>query len=263
MNPVLITGGRGHLGNLIVQSFSNKGQPVRVLTRQHVSSTESALQYHYGDLAKNIGLEDAVKGIDTIIHCASNPADFEHTDIQGTKNLLNALDKHCVKHFFYISIVGVNQSNYPYYQAKLKAEQIIAASGIPYSIIRATQFHSFVINLIRSCVIDTSLQDNIITMPSSLRFQPIDTMEVADLAVTLSLLSPCGLYPDVGGPEIRSFDSMAESFIKKTGTGKKLQAIHTNNERHNLFRSGINLCADNKFGKTTFEDYLERHPPII
>ncbi len=256
MNPVLVTGGKGHLGNLVVQSFSKLGQPVRVLTRQDVSSDAGAIQYYKGDLAGDIGLEDAVKGVDTIVHCASNAGDFENADIKGTRNLLKVLDKAHAKHFLYISIVGVDRSDYPYYQAKRKVEQIIASSGVPYTIVRATQFHGFVLNLIRTCV-GESVGDSI-SIPASLRFQPVDSAEVADLAASLSLSSPCGLYPDVGGPEVRSFDSMVESFLKRAGIDRRVQAIHTDNARHNLFRSGVNLCPGNKFGKTTFEDYLEQ-----
>ncbi len=256
MNPVLVTGGRGHLGNLVVQSFKKTGQPVRVLTRQDVSFGADAIQYYKGDLAGNIGLEDAVRGVDTIVHCASNAGDFENADIRGTQNLLSALDKNKAKHFLYISIVGVDRSDYPYYQAKFRVEQIIASSGVPYTILRATQFHGFVLNIIRSCV-GESVGDSI-TIPASLRFQPVDSSEVADLAASLSLSSPRGLYPDVGGPEVRTFDSMVESFLTRAGIDKRVQTIYTDNVRHNLFRSGVNLCPGNKFGKTTFEDYLEQ-----
>lgn len=235
-------------------------QPVRVLTRQDISSEAGLIQYYQGDLAENAGLEDAAKGIGTIVHCASNSGDFQNADIQGTQNLLNALDSHSVKNFSYISIVGVDKSDYPYYRAKLKVEQLIAAPGVPFSIVRATQFHSFVLKIIRSCVSASPLQDNTIGIPASLRFQSVDTAEVADLAASLSLSSPCGLHPDVGGPEVRSFDSMVESFLKNAGIDKRLQAIPTDNVRHNLFRSGVNLCPDHKFGKTTFEEYLKPGP---
>lgn len=256
MNPVLVTGGRGHLGNLVVQSFKKTDQPVRVLTTQNISSEARGVQYYQGDLAKDIGLEDAVAGVETIVHCASNARDFENTDIKGTQHLLNVLSRQKVRHLLYISIVGVDRSDYPYYRAKLKVEQMIASSGVPFSIVRATQFHSFVLNLIRSCVSEST--GDSINIPASLRFQSVDTAEVANLAAFLVLSRPCGLYPDVGGPEVRSFDSMVESFLKQGKIDKRLNPIQTENERHNLFRSGVNLCPDNKFGKISFENYLER-----
>src|SRR5690348_9960290 len=159
MNEVLITGGTGHLGKLIVQFFRNKNHPVRVLTTKPLYLRENLVEYYRGDLVKNENLANAVKGVNTLIHCASNPKDFESTDVIGTRHLLEAAKDQGVEHFIYISIVGVDKSDYPYYVAKYKAEQLIVNSGIPYTIVRATQFHNFLLNIIQSVVEENASKD--------------------------------------------------------------------------------------------------------
>lgn len=259
MNRILVTGGTGHLGNLIVQSLNKKEYPVRILTTKHVHQTENSVEYLQGDLAGNSNLETAVKNVDTIIHCASNPRDFDNVDIRGTKNLLNALERKNIKHFLYISIVGVDRRDYPYYVAKSKVEQLIAGSHLPYTILRATQFHSFIINLIQQILHENAAEKSVINLPDGMYFQPIDTPEVAELAATLALNQPKGLYPDVGGPEVRSFSSLADSFFQRKGDKRQLKFIPTDNVRYNLFRSGINLCPNNSFGKMTWENFLQHN----
>jgi uncharacterized protein YbjT (DUF2867 family) len=259
MNRILVTGGTGYLGNLIVQSLKKKEYPVRILTTKQMHETENLVEYQQGDLANNINLETAVKNVDTIIHCASNPRDSDNIDIRGTQNFLTALEKQNIKHFLYISIVGVDKSDYPYYIAKYKAEQLIAGSGVPYTILRATQFHSFIVNLIQQILQENAAEEPLINLPDGMYFQPVDAPEVAELAVTLATAEPKGLYPDVGGPEVRSFSSLANSYFQKKGNNPELKFIPTDNVRHNLFRSGINLCPHNTFGKITWEKFLQRN----
>jgi len=255
---ILITGGTGHLGQKIVQLIKSKEYEVKVLTSKSDLTNEDNINYFTENLSQNIGLKAATKDIDTIIHCASNPRDFEKVDIEGTQNLLNAIDKNSIKHFVYISIVGIHKSNYPYYQAKLKVENILKGSGIPYTIVRTTQFHSFVFNLIQSVIDETTSEKAILKIPERLKFQSIATEEVAELLVKSALKSPQGLLHDFGGPEILSFEEMTATYLKEAQLNWNIQTEPTDNIRHELFRTGINLCRDNAFGKETWERFLQR-----
>ena len=98
-----------------------------------------------GDLADGTGLDEAVAGMDAIIHCASKSREDRHqTDIEGTRALVQAASEHGRPHLVYISIVGIDRSSYAYYQAKYQAEQIIEQGHIPWTILRTTQFHNLV-----------------------------------------------------------------------------------------------------------------------
>jgi len=257
-NKILITGGTGHLGQKIVQLIKSKEYEVSILTSKSGLKNEDNITYFTGNLSQNIGLKEATKDINTIIHCASNPRDFEKVDIEGTQNLLNSIDKNSIKHLVYISIVGIHKSDYPYYQAKLKVENILENSGIPYTIVRTTQFHSFVFNLIQSLINETASEKSVLKIPEGLKFQSIATDEVAKLLVKTALQPPQGLLPDFGGPEMFSFDEMTATYLKKSQLNWNIEPEPTNNIRHQLFRTGINLCPDNAFGKETWELFLEK-----
>src|SRR5690606_25671592 len=99
-----------------------------------------------GNLSDTGKLEGILRHVTTIIHCASNPRNADMVDIQGTEHLLRAVDKPALQHMIYVSIAGVDRSPYPYYKAKYEVEKMIMASGVPWSVVRATQFHDLVLN---------------------------------------------------------------------------------------------------------------------
>jgi len=131
---ILVTGGTGVLGHEVVNRIVGDKHHVKVLSTQCKTLLPKDVEFVKGDLALNLGLNEAVVDSEIIIHCASNPKDPKNTDIQGTFNLLKAINKSKIQHFVYISIVGVDQTAYPYYRAKYEVEDIIAKSGAPYSI---------------------------------------------------------------------------------------------------------------------------------
>ena len=90
------------------------------------------------------GLAAAVADVDVVIHAASDPRGDPAADEEGTRRLAAAARAAGVGHVVYVSIVGIDRIPFPYYARKLAAERALAASGQPYSILRATQFHSFV-----------------------------------------------------------------------------------------------------------------------
>ena len=258
MNRILITGGTGHLGQKVANSLTSKDYKVAILSTKTISpDKDDNIIYYKGNLAENIGLKEATNDVDIIIHCASNSGNFQQVDIDGTKNLLKAIGSRTIKHFVYISIVGIDKSDFPYYQAKLDVENLISNSGFPYTIVRATQFHSFVLNIIQRFINETTADESILKIPKGLKFQSIDIQEVAELLATISLESPKGLIPDFGGPEILSFEKMTECYLKECQFNREIRMEITNDIRHQLFRSGVNLCPNNSFGKGTWNTFIK------
>ena len=258
MNTILITGGTGHLGRKVVRSLITKGCKVRVLsTKTGLHDKHGNVTYYTGNLSENTGLKEAVDGVDTIIHCASNPKNFQQADVEGTKNLLKAIAGNSIKHFVYISIVGIDKSSFPYYQAKLEIEKMLSGSGLPCTIVRTTQFHHFVLNRIQDLISENAGNKSVLKIPQGLKFQSISTHEVADLLAELSLQTPKGLLPDFGGPEVLSFEDMTAEYLEAFQLHRKIQPEATDNICHEVFRSGINLCPGNTFGKQTWEMFLK------
>ena len=204
---VLVTGGTGVLGRRVVERLGSAGVGTRVLSHSEKPKTMA------GDLLTGEGLEPAVRGIDTVIHCASSPfRKARKVDVDGTGRLLEAAARAGVSHLVYISIVGIDRAaSYPYYRVKLDAERVVEGSPVPHTILRATQFYDFVLMALR-------FLDRLPVMPIPKGFlgQPVDAGEVAGRLVELALAGPAGRVPDVGGPKVGTLADTARTYMEIT-----------------------------------------------
>jgi uncharacterized protein YbjT (DUF2867 family) len=246
-SEVLVTGGTGVLGSRVVERLGSAGIEARVLSRSGRYGT------YKGDLLTGEGLDLAVRGADTIIHCASSPfRKARQIDVDGTGRLLEAAARAGVSHFVYISIVGVDRaSSYPYYRTKLEAERVIEGSPVPYTILRATQFYDFVLEAIR-------LLDRmpVMVVPEGFLGQPIDVGEVADRLVELALSEPAGRVRDVGGPEVRTLTDAVRSYFEVTGRRRKIFEVPLPGKTARALREGALTCPDGAYGKIRWEEFL-------
>jgi uncharacterized protein YbjT (DUF2867 family) len=142
---VLITGGTRRLGRRVVDRLCAEGMEPRVMSRSARPGTIK------GDLLTGEGIEAAVRGVDTIIHSAQSPArKSRRTAVEGTERLLEIAAGAGVSHFVYISVVGLERVPLSYYREKLDAERLVERSPVPWTILRSTQFHDFVLSMVRS-----------------------------------------------------------------------------------------------------------------
>jgi uncharacterized protein YbjT (DUF2867 family) len=225
---------------------------VGVLSSQSNPKVPTGIEVSHGNLISGDGLAEAVSSAQTIIHCASNPRDFRETDIEGTTNLLNAITNRAT-HFVYISIAGIDKTDYPYYVAKREVEKKIQDSGLPHTILRTTQFHPFILSLIRT-ILDSN--DEVALVPDGMKFQSVDLGEVAAQLCRIAQSEPAGLLPEFGGPEILSFDDMINAWLRKTNSQRKWKLAPVAGPRWELFRSGVNLVPDNRFGMIGWTQFL-------
>ena len=248
MNDILVSGGTGSLGRRVVEHLRGTGHDARVLSRSGRPGTVR------GDLLTGAGLEEAVDGIRTIIHCASNPfRKTRRTDVGGTELLLQAAARAGVLHVVFISIVGVDRNPYyPYFRVKLDAERVIERSPVPWTILRATQFHDLVLRALR--ILDRL--PAVMPIPRGLLFQPIDVGEAADRLVELALSPPAGRVPDVGGPEILTFAELARAYLEATGREKRIVELPLPGRAARAWREGAQLCPDQRYGKIRWEEFL-------
>lgn len=244
---ILVTGGAGVLGGKVVERLRPAGIEPRVLSH---SNRPGTIQ---GDLLTGEGLEEAVSGVDTIVHCASSPfRKARRTDVDGTGRLLDAASRAGVSHVVYISIVGIDRaSSYPYYRVKLETERMIERSPIPHTIVRSTQFYDLVFMAIRFLA-----RLPVMPIPKGLIGQPIDAGEVADRMVELALSEPAGRVSDIGGPEVRTVDDIARSYLKAMGIRKKTVTFPLPGKAARAMRGGALTCPENRYGKTQWEEFL-------
>ena len=255
MSTVLVTGGTGTLGREVVSRLLNRHHRVRILSHQTQPAMPAAVEVTPGDLASGAGLREAAAGVEVIMHCASNWRDpLMRTDVAGTRALLEAARAGGLPHILYISIVGVDRTEYPYYRAKREAEQMVEYSGCPWTVLRATQFHNFVQSLLQSCGADTQPE---VVVPGGIRMQSIDVGEVADRLVLLMEHGSSGQMSELGGPQILSLEAMAQIYVYLRGRQATIRSVEPADELYTMMRTGIILTPAHAEGKVTWEQYLQ------
>lgn len=254
MQSVLITGGTGTLGQEISRLLVEKGYLVNILSSKENPDIAYYTHILKGDLTDTESLKEAVGKSGIIIHCASDPRNAQAVDLEGTKNLLGAINKNQCVHFIYVSIVGVDKSNYPYYQTKYAVEQLIEASGLPYSILRATQFHDLVLYRIIQ-IFDKGVGVPI-QIPADMRFQSIDKTDVATYIDELVANKAINGISTIGGPEAHTLETMLQTYLAQSGRQETIEYIESSMAFHQVFTTGINLCPENAIEGISWAKYL-------
>jgi uncharacterized protein YbjT (DUF2867 family) len=191
-----------------------------------------------------------------VIHAGSattQPQRYRQTDVEGTRRLVEAARHAGVEHLVYVSIVGMEGVKYPYYRHKLAAEAIVMEGAVPWSILRATQFHT----LMEVFLGRFFSLPGLLAIPFEWKFQPVDTKDVAARLVAAIAGKPDGLQPDFGGPEVRDFQSLGESWLKARKSRRRLLNLPLPLRFSRQFASGRLLCPDHRDGTVTWEQYLE------
>ena len=249
---VLVTGGTGALGRHVVEQLREAGHSARVFSRRPGTGPD----WVQGDLATGAGLELAVKGMDAIVHAGSatvEPFKYHQTDVLGTRRLLAMAREAGVAHAVYVSIVGMEGVAQPYYKAKLAGEAVVKENIVPWSILRATQFHTLMEVFLRGL---TTLP-KLALIPYRWQFQPVDVRDVAPKLVEVVTGEPAGLLPDFGGPQVRDFKGIAESWLKARKLDKRMVNLWLPLKFSRQFAAGRLLCPEHREGKITFEQYLQ------
>lgn len=247
VSEILVTGGTGSLGRRVAERLRGAGRDVRSLSRSGRPGTVR------GDLLTGEGLDGAAEGVDAIVHCASNPRlKSRETDVGGTERLLRAAARAGVPHLVYISIVGIDRNpHYPYYRVKLETERLIEGSPVPWTILRATQFHEFVVGMLRALE-----RLPVMPVPRGFLLQPIDIGEVADRLVELALADPAGRVPDVGGPQARTMAELARAYLGATGRRRRVLEVPLPGKFFRAAREGAMVCPEEAYGKIRWDDFL-------
>jgi uncharacterized protein YbjT (DUF2867 family) len=254
-SPILVTGGTGTLGRLVVPRLRDAGSAVRVLSRSRRDG-DAGVEFVTGDLATGDGIDAAVAGAETVVHCAGSSKGDEHK----ARHLVRAASQAGVRHLVYISVVGadrvplasrIDRTMFGYFGSKLAAERIVADSGLPWTTLRATQFHDLVL-----MVAQQMARLPVVPVPSGFRFQPVDAGEVADRLVELALGAPAGLVPDIAGPRVYGMAELLRSYLRSRGKHRMIVPVRLPGKAARAFRAGANLAPDRAVGRRTWEDFL-------
>ncbi len=229
---------------------------MRVMSRRpRLDSTSPDIEWARADLETGAGVAQAVAGVQIIVHAATNPLHHTwQTDVEGTRRLLAEARAVGVRHVVYISIVGIDCiSGYPYYAAKLAAEQLVVEGGIPWSILRATQFHY---------LLDLGLRwlsrSPVVPLPTDFPFQPVAHEEVALELVQNVAAGPSGRLPDMGGPEVHTVEELAHTWLQLRGMRRLIFPVRIPGAAAAGFRRGEHTCPQNRQGRITWGEWVER-----
>jgi uncharacterized protein YbjT (DUF2867 family) len=255
---VLVTGGSGVLGALVVRRLLDAGVPVRVLSRQAArpGSVPEKAEWAVGDLAAGVGLRAALEGVGTVVHCASDSRKWRN-DPLAARHLIDAARATGLSpHIVYISIVGIDRVPLGYYGAKLAVEEALAESGLPFTILRATQFHDLVLAAAQQLA-----RLPVVPVPAGALSQPVETAEVAERLAELALGGPAGRVPDLGGPRVWAAADAARAVLRASGRRRPVLSLPLPGRAMRAVRAGGLLPpVDAERGRRGFEDFLADAP---
>ncbi|NJA58795.1 SDR family oxidoreductase [Streptomyces sp. NEAU-H3] len=238
-----VIGGTGRIGSRLIAHLQAAGHQGVALVR----STGV-------DVATGEGLREGLEGCEVCVDVSTPPAydesarDFQE---QALRNMVEAGRAAGVGHFVVLSIVGCDEvPQVPYYAAKAYQEQALADSGVPWSVLRATQFHEFIPE-----VMDWTTERGVVRLPPT-PLQPVAVTDVVNLLVEVVLGPPTRARAALAGPESFALDDLARHVLALHPDGR---AVVTD-EGAGLFAAvpGRELTAPRgaMIGPTTFDQWL-------
>jgi uncharacterized protein YbjT (DUF2867 family) len=244
---VVVTGGTGGLGREVVSRLRDRDNKVIVASRRTGI-----------DLRTGSGLRGVLQGAEVIVHAASHPTRYRKVDLDGTRRMIDILrDRADRPHLVYISIVGCDRIPYPYQRAKYACELVLQRSGLPVTVVRATQFHTLVTTLARL------FGRGPVSVQPQMSFQSCDHLWVADRLVEAALAeAPPGYRraPDLAGPERTTLGEAVE--LVRQADGKpppRAITLPAVGGVLKAFAQGANLPgADALIGGSGYREWLAR-----
>jgi uncharacterized protein YbjT (DUF2867 family) len=206
---IVIIGGTGLIGSKTVPILRQGGHEVVA------ASPKSGVNTITGE-----GLKEALAGAQVVIDLANSPsfedkAVMEFFESSGRK-LFPAEAAAGVRHHVALSIVGIDRTDNGYFRAKVAQEKLIETSGIPYTVIRSTQFLEFL-----GDIADSSAVGNMVRLSPCL-FQPIAADDVAAIVADVALAAPRNGIVEVAGPERAPFNEIVARYLKAVGDPREV-----------------------------------------
>ncbi|QKW38465.1 NAD(P)H-binding protein [Actinomadura sp. NAK00032] len=245
--PILVTGGTGTIGRQVVPLLRDAGADLRVLSRR-TREPADGVEYVTGDLFKNEGIEAALDGVETLLHLAGG----NKGDEVVARNLMWAAANTEVEHVVLISVIAADRVPLSWMRTQVETEQAVIDSGVPYTILRAAQFHDLVLK-----VVESMAKLPVVPIPGGLRFQPVDTRDVAARLVELTFGTPSGRVPDLAGPEVYGMGDLVRGYLEARGKRRLTMPVRIPGKAGRAYRAGDNLSLDGADrGTRTWEDFL-------
>jgi uncharacterized protein YbjT (DUF2867 family) len=242
---IVVIGGSGLIGSRVVTNLREHGyEAIDASPKSGVNSVTGE------------GLAEALKGASVVVDVSNAPS-WEDSAVMkffetSTRNLLSHEATAGVRHHVALSVVGSERMlESGYFRAKIAQENLIKASSIPYSIVRATQFFEFV-----KAIADFSTEGNKVRLPHVL-FQPMAADDVASAVSQVALSQPIQGTIEIGGPERSHLDEMVRKGLAASKDPREVVA-DPHGRYYGIEMEERTLVPDDgaRLGKTRFEDWL-------
>ena len=244
---IVVIGGTGLIGTKLVNNLRGRGQEVVA------ASPSSGVNTFTGE-----GLAEALKGVQVVVDLANAPswedkAVMEFFQTAG-HNLLAAEAVAGVRHHIALTIVGADRlPGSGYLRAKVAQENVIKASGVPFTIVRSTQFFEFAKGIVQSAT-----EGQTVRLSPAL-FQPIAADDVAAALTDVALAEPLNNTIEIAGPEPIGMDEFGRRFLSATRDPRKVTAdIHAQYFGAELNDQSLTPGDKARLGKTHYADWLSR-----
>ena len=242
---IAIAGGTGILGRHLTAELRSRGHEVRVLSR-------SAPQYRV-DLRTGAGLGSALEGCDIVVDASNNASrKAAQVLVGGTRRLLAAEQAAGIGHHVCVSIVGCDQVPVGYFRVKTDQENLVAQGPVPWTIVRATQFHELVA---KAC--EAAARWRMLPAPRGL-LQPIAAAEVARYVASLAEQPPRRDRSVVAGPEVSELRTLARTWRSVTGRRLAVLPVYVPGQAGRALRAGaLTTGHAEHHGRVSFSAWLE------
>lgn len=242
---IAVAGGTGLMGRLVTAEVERRGHVAVVLSRGRGV-----------DLTTGQGLATALTDVERLIDVSNvtttsrrRSVDFFDT---ATRNLLTAGLRSGVRHHVALSIVGVDRVGLGYYAGKRRQEELALAGPVPASVLRATQFHEFPVQLLARLG-----RSPVLPVPT-MRTQPVAAAEVAGALVDLVLGEPKGLVPDLAGPEVLQMPDLVRRVLRARGSRRLVLPVRLPGETGRAMADGGLLPQGGTRGHLRFDEWLRQ-----
>lgn len=244
---IAIVGGAGTLGRHITAELARRGHDVRVLSR-------SSPQYPV-DLATGQGLDAAVEDCAAVVDASNSQRRSRQVLVEGSGLLLAAEQRAGVGHHLCVSIVGCDRVPLGYYRVKVEQEQVVTAGSVPWSIVRATQFHELVASMFAASA-------RYRVLPAlRLPVQPVAAAEVGAAVADAAEREPSGRRLQVAGPEVSTVADLARTWQSAAGRTAALLPLPLPGRLGRTLRAGgLTTDTADVTGSLTFARWLMTRP---
>jgi len=240
---IAVAGGTGAVGRHTVEAVRAAGHEPVVLAR----STGV-------DLTTGVGLVEALVGVEAVIDTSNVTTSSSKKAVAffdaATHRLLDAAVTTATGRVVALSIVGVDRVPFGYYDGKLRQEQILAGAGVPYSILRATQFHEFAGQVLQR------VPGPIAVVPK-MRIQPVAAAEVGEVLAELAVDTSSPTMTQLAGPREEHLPDLVRRLLRARGSHKPVWPVRLPGEAGRAMAAGGNLpTGEYRLGRQTFREWL-------